>query len=213
MLNISLCVDGVWYDAINDLYCIPKKFNVGIAEPKTNYVQVPYRNGSLDMSEALTGITYKNREIAIPLLILHPEPLAVYDLVSNRFNGKKCKIRLFESLESQSEYYYEGRIRVGTLLTNDSKWEFDIFMNAFPFKMRDVLIYVDGATTKSITNEGIDTVPTITVETAMQGTWNGESFTLAVGIHNPHSMVLKTGANTLVVAQGAGKVEFAEKRL
>lgn len=90
---------------------------------KTEYLDVPGADGSLDYTEALAGIKYSNREGSWTFYVLNE--LAnlggsymrwnqLYSLIMKTIHGKRKRIWL----ESDPDYYYTGRVFV-------DKWSSD----------------------------------------------------------------------------------------
>lgn len=214
MLNVLIDNGTDKYNFIKDLNCYPRSFTIGTAEPKTNYVDVPYRDGSLDMSEAISPIRYKSRQITIPMRIVHDEPLFIYDQISNAFSGKVCKIRILDKYDGYDDYYYEGRITIEALETSKSAWDFDLFMLAHPYKMREVTFNLESPTELNFYNSGIDVIPVITTSALITGTWNGEAFTLQAGTYEPVELKVKHGSNVIITNGTADfHISYLNKRL
>ena len=84
-----------------------------IAPPvvKTFYVDVPGADGSLDLTEVLTGYpTYGDRQGSFEFLINAPRSqwYTIYNKIVNDLNGKQTDVILDEDFE----YYYKGRLTV-----------------------------------------------------------------------------------------------------
>lgn len=117
-------------------------------EPKTNYVDIPGANGSIDMSEAVAGhILYQNVKGDIELILrngytnsTHPEWNdklwhEVYNDMLDFLHGKVCKI-VFEDLvnpETHMGWYWEGRTTVSSITSEKMYTKIKIDYNAYPF--------------------------------------------------------------------------------
>ena len=117
-------------------------------EPKTNYVDIPGANGSIDMSEAVAGhILYQNVKGDIELILrngytnsTHPEWNdklwhQVYNDMLDFLHGKVCKI-VFEDLvnpETHMGWYWEGRTTVSSITSEKMYTKIKIDYNAYPF--------------------------------------------------------------------------------
>lgn len=85
---------------------------VELPEPNANAVEIPYRDGALDITEAVTGyVTYKDRSGSWEFYIANDYDywVTIKQKISNYLHGKKFKV----VLEDDPEYYYEGRLSVG----------------------------------------------------------------------------------------------------
>lgn len=118
-------------------------------EVKTNYVDIPGANGSIDMSEAVAGhILYQNVKGDIELILRNGYPgtgpdyldkdkpwFEVYNDMLNFLHGKVCKI-VFEDLvnpENKIGWYWEGRTTVSSITSEKMYTKIKIDYNAYPF--------------------------------------------------------------------------------
>lgn len=109
---------------------------------KTNYLDVPGANGSLDMSEALTGYpVFNNREGSFSFIIMnknashYPEcrPLKLddtYSEVMGYLHGKRMRA----ILEDDPGFFYEGRFSVGSVSPGADWSTIEIGYNVHPYK-------------------------------------------------------------------------------
>lgn len=107
-----------------------------IPEPRTNFVTIPGRNGSLDLSEALTGgMIYEDRELDMEFIVLDQGMywMDVYQDVVSKIHGKRMKIRLVDD----PEYYYMGRVTVGEFTSNSDYSSISVNCQLEPFKYKD----------------------------------------------------------------------------
>lgn len=111
-------------------------------EQKTNYLDIPGANGSLDMSEALTGYpVYNNREGTFSFIIMnknavsYPEcnPRKLDDIYSEIMSYLHGKVRT-AILEDDPGYKYKGRFRVSGITPGADWTTIDIDYNVNPFK-------------------------------------------------------------------------------
>lgn len=110
-----------------------------IPEVRTNFVTIPGRSGSLDLTEALTGgIVYEDRELEIEFIVLDQEMnwMDVYQDVVSKIHGKRMKIRLVDD----PEYYYMGRVTVGEFTSNSDYSSISITCQLEPYKYGDGII-------------------------------------------------------------------------
>jgi hypothetical protein len=93
-----------------DLNLIQQKVEVEPAEPKMNLVEIPGADGAVDMTEQPAGrVTYKTRKITWTFALYPGENWdAKHRQVNNALNGRRCDI----TLDSDPEYYYQGRLAV-----------------------------------------------------------------------------------------------------
>lgn len=91
---------------------------VAPATPKTRYIDIPGGNGSIDLTDALTGrVSFSNREGSFEFYVLNDYPgynwADIYHAVSNYLHGQEMKM----TLEDDPDYYYLGRFSINTWKT------------------------------------------------------------------------------------------------
>lgn len=120
----------------DDWHLVPKS-RVIFAPPavKTKYVDIPGANGSLDMTEALTGSpAYENREGTLEFIVVNGYGSWAdrYSEIMTYLHGK----RLSAVLEDDPNYYYTGRFAVDSWGSDGSWSVITISYNVSPFKYR-----------------------------------------------------------------------------
>lgn len=101
---------------------------IGAPSPKTSYVDVPYADGKLDLSDYFGGIKYENRVITITCLILN-NITQTHSAILQAFHGKTENI----VLAADPEYIYTGRISVGGVRATKAG-TFEIVCDCKPYK-------------------------------------------------------------------------------
>ncbi len=107
-----------------------------------NTVDVPGMNGSLDLSEALTGYPlYENRSGSITFMFLNGFGNWVErkDSIMSKLHGKYMKL----TLSDDPNYYYEGRITCGDWSTNKDMSSIDINYNVKPYAIHRFMDELD----------------------------------------------------------------------
>lgn len=196
----------------DDLGLVMTEKTIGTPTPQTNYIDVPGRDGSLDLSTYLTGeITYSNRPLRFKF-IGDGTRETVLNLIDEMmlYHGKNLQIVTDDYLE----WYYEGRAAI-TYIDHGHYVEFEMSVNAQPFSYSikpkryewDVTEYKQVV----ITNVGQSVIPTITVDSDMSITNGGVSITLSEGTYKPLALKLLHGA-TIFTLSGTGNIviEFKE---
>ena len=156
-----LGTNGVWYDTWKDFHMAPKA-RPFVAEPsvKTNYIDVPGANGSLDYTEALTSsVLFGNRTGQWDFIVDLPysisaelgdylkltngvtNALAYQSAILKFFHGRKFdQIILADELEYDFRnavvggYYYTGRIAVKPGLATKDYIQITLQYNLEPYK-------------------------------------------------------------------------------
>lgn len=101
-------------------------------EPKVSYLEIPGRNGVLDLTETLTGtITYENRQGSWKFLVdKNREWSKVYSELLSFIQGRFLRV----ILEDDPLYYYEGRLSVNEWSSEKNYSVMTISYNLDPFK-------------------------------------------------------------------------------
>ena len=103
---------------------------------KTNYIEIPGSDGSLDLTEVLTGRpTYQNREGSIEFIVMNgyrSSWAGGHSRFANWLHGKKLRC----VLDDDPGYYYEGRFAIDEWTSNnDGTWSnITIGYNVDPYK-------------------------------------------------------------------------------
>lgn len=202
---------------------------VSISAPETNtrFIEVPGRNGALDLSEALTGFpTYKDRDIVLTFdgkTRDFDSWERLYSQILNAIHGQRLKIQL----DTDPGFYYEGRVSVSSkkeVLETDT---LTIAARVAPYKLeltssRDPWLWdpfsfetgiirdydtltVNGSLSLVIPGNAMRVVPTITTSAAMTVTFEGKTYNLTAGKNRVSDICLTSGENTLVFT-GSGTV-------
>lgn len=206
-----------------------------IGEPKqyTRYIEIPGRNGLLDLSEAISGRQiYTSREIKINLAGRRDK--TDWDVVMSAFrndiNGKVCRL-IFDNDQS---YYWRGRIEIKDFKSalNLGKFVIDV-PNADPYKysltssaepwLWDPFNFETGIITYigAVTISGTETItipagympitPEIVVSD-LSGTltlnYGGQTYTLTTGTNKIPSILVGGDADVDLTFTGNAKVQI-----
>ena len=112
---------------------------IAMPEVRTNYVDVPGMNGSLDLTESLTGYPlYNNREGELLFHVLngHERWEILQQRIASYLHGRVHKV----ILEDDSDWFYQGRISFDEWVSNnDGTWsDVKLSYTLDPYKYRTV---------------------------------------------------------------------------
>jgi len=204
-------------NSYTDFGLILSQKEIGEAVPRTNYVDVPARDGALDLTEAFGEVKYNNRTHVFTFSYIgHAKDwLATVSAVTNYINGKKHKIFI------EANYYWIGRCTVKPAASQRGIREIIIECDCEPYKYRlqDTVIEISSVAT--ITNDRKTVTPKITV---LSGTptlnWTdkrtGTIYNLALPSTYDNKALdfkLYEGANTLTVSGGNIRLTYREGSL
>lgn len=194
-------------------------------EVRTEYVDIPGADGSLDYTEVLNGIKYKNREGSWTFYVLNElfEQFRSYRPWSERYtqimkdiHGRRKRLEM----ESDPGFYYTGRFFVDQWQSNKDYSQITIKYNIDPYKrptytsrlcdwqwselFNNEIYYgqfeVKGSKRRNIINFGIhDTYADVHLSQPMTIVWNGVTTSFPAGVTNSQTkkLPLKPGDNYL----------------
>lgn len=106
---------------------------ISAPEPQTNLISVPGRNGSVDLSEVLTGnVRYKDRAVSITFYTMKrfDEWTALLSDIENYVQGQKMRI----VFDDDPAFYYYGRCKVDSFQCDKSVGKLVISATVDPYK-------------------------------------------------------------------------------
>lgn len=208
MRGITIILDGIPVHTGNELDLVQEKKEIEKPDVQSHTVEVPGRNGLLNLTKALTGkVVYSNRKMTYRYFGSGSRAeLLALDEAMTRYHGET--IRIID--DDYPDHFYEGEAIVST----DFKSNYVIItltVNAQPFRLKlnrtSYSKKLSGKTTISLENEYIEAIPTITVTAETSITFNGTTLTLNAGTYVAEAFVLHRGVNTLTVS-GTGTITF-----
>lgn len=129
-LSITIGSKNTW----DDWHLVPSsRLYVAPPEVKTEYIDIPGADGSLDFTGALNGLRYGNRTGSWDFIVAsgYGSPQAKYSEILNYLHGKKMTI----ILPDDPLYYYIGRLTVSDFKSNKDNASITINYTIDPFKM------------------------------------------------------------------------------
>lgn len=192
-----------------DMDLVMTERNIGTPEAQTYKVDVPGRNGSLDLSEFLTGdIRYSNRTLNFKFIAAgsREKILAVIDEMM-LFHGQQAEIILDDYLN----YFYKGRVSVG-INDNGHYAELEMSVDAEPFrtarKKRSFSYTATSSKECLILNNGMSIVPMVTTTAAVTIIRNDQRVSISAGhSYMDNFFKLEHGTNTFII-EGNATVTF-----
>lgn len=205
---------GVLFDRLHsyhDLRLILSALDIPAAVPKTNYVDIPGGDGSIDMTQTHGDVKYKDRDCkftftAIPVKESEWESLKTK--VNNAINGKTFRI----TLDKDPGYYYLGRCEIDGYSINKRLRQIVVKARVNPWKFKQnetVATFALSETEKIVTlsNGRRPICPVITCTDNAVVVFDGHSYELEAGSHKVLNIRFTEGQNTLKVS-GNGTITF-----
>lgn len=179
-------------------------------EKKTNYVDIPGADGSLDMSDYPQGRpTYKNRNISFTLFkrTNEVELDEIRTGLRQLYHGKRVRL----VLPNDTEHYFSGVMSIG----NASGYHsciIPVSMTADPYKLRldptEVVVAVSGSRTVQLQNENKPVCPTISTDAEVTIYFGDSSVTLSAGNNQTIPSFILEGGYTAITLAGNATVTF-----
>lgn len=187
-------------------------FSISPPEPQTAYVDVPFRDGPLDFSTALTGgvVKYKNRTVTAEFKTQDRTP----DSWKDRYHGfvNYVQGQKFPMIfDYDPEYYYLGRISCDASKDDQIIGTVSISADCDPYKYKlspTVKEFdVSGSLSVTLPNDRMPTVPTVTTNTEITVQFGENSIVFPSGTRRAPALLLTEGENRLTLT-GSGHIKF-----
>lgn len=180
---------------------------------QTNFVPVPGRDGSLDLTEAFDAIRFNDRIIPIKLYATGNYDGQVSTFV-NAVHGKRMQI----VFSKDATHYFMGRIDVTTITKYDGYCEMDLTVTAEPYKLdrQETTVTVEGNGTAVLQNGRMPVVPIITnSESATLSFPSGSGtvrVTMSPGAHLNGQFLLKGEELKRITVESTGTTVFTFRK-
>jgi len=194
----------------NDLNLVLAPFTPTPAEPQTNLLKVPGRDGQLDLTEANGEVKYNSREFEFKFAIA-PGDFLTFDerasKVASVLNGLRCKI----TLDRDPDYYWLGRCAVDKYTQDKNIGKITVKAVVDPYKLKQnetVVSIVLSSVEQSVVlqNSRMASVPVI--ECTDDGTtvvFEGNTYKLKAGTNKILDIRFVEGGNALKLS-GTGTI-------
>lgn len=210
MRGITIILNDAWIHTGDDLDLVQEKKEIGKPTPQSFTVQVPGRNGLLNLTKGLTGkVTYYNRSLSFQYFGTGDRERLLYlDAYMSRFHGET--IRIVD--DDYPNHYYEGEASVETTFAPSGNYiTIKLTVDAQPFRLKlNPTVYsrsVSGTAEIRLYNESIQAIPEITLSSEMTVEFGAVGYTLEAGTYSIESFELQRGVNDFVVS-GEGVITF-----
>ena len=197
-----------------DYGLIVAPYSIPMPEPQTNFVEIPGRDGALDLSEAFGTVRYADRIIPLTLYVRAP-----FDALISAFAADVHGRRMNVIFDRDPTYYFDARVTVEDVERHAGYCELSLKCRAKPYKLEHfettITVLPAGSATVTLTNTRMPVVPSITVsaEMTIEFTIGGLVYTinLSIGSHVVPLLVLLEG-DTEVEITGTGSITFAYRK-
>ena len=183
---------------------------ISVPEPNLTYLEVPGRNGRLDLSEALTGdVTYANRTITLQLAgsvsleSWYQKCLHIF----NDYHGLAVDV----TFDDDPNHYYHGRATVSDPQRVRNGGQFVFSVEADPFRYETEITTVAVSGSGKVTNARMPVCPKITASAACNLVVGTVTYALVKGEQTIPALILPEGETSLTVS-GSAVVTFAFRK-
>lgn len=214
-------MQGIKFNDIHsyrDLNLVLAPFQMPPATPKTNFIDVPGADGSIDASESLGEIKFNDRTGNFVFSVLPEDDFEEKKTqISNLLNGLKCKI----TLDKDPGFYYLGRLMVKDYKANKMLRQITIDFRVQPYKFKKNVTTVEVAPktpktpqTVILKNNRMSVVPTITTTKDTTIVFGNATLEMNAGTHKFLDIYLKYGDNPITVeSEGVVTITYQEGAL
>lgn len=182
-------------------------------EQQTNYVTVPGRSGSVDLSTAVSGLPVYNDRTLTATLETSEGTRAQRETAINTMVNRLDGLRLHIVLPDDPSGYLDGRISVARNYNDLAHASVTISAVCYPYKLKSAETTVTASLTEADTEISLScdrrpVVPSIatTAETVL--TWGADSYTVSAGTRQLPGIRLTQGTHTLKARTTSGTGEI-----
>ena len=185
------------YHSYLDFGLILSSHSIEGAKPKTEMIDIPGSDGSLDLSEYFGDVKYKDRKLSFTFSTIGrpSEFLQNYSRVQNLVNGRKMKI----VLDDDPDFYYVGRVTVDEWKSKPRVGSITIDCDCEPYKYKTyetvVVNKISGSETIIYDNLRKWVTPVFAVTAPVTITFEGTSVVLDAGEYTVPAIEFKQGQN------------------
>lgn len=204
-------MNGISFDDVHsfeDLHLVLSKVSIPPATVKTNFVDIPGGNGSVDLTEALGEVKFYDRECSFTFTVFPYDDFEQKKTeVSNLLNGQRKKI----CLDKDPGYYWDGRCSIDEYASDKNLHRIVVGATVAPYKLKPdvtkVIVPSGEAVVRTLMNSRKTVVPTITNTASAVIVFGGKTYEISAGVHKILNIELTAGENQVIVTS-TGNVEF-----
>ena len=194
---------GIKFDDVHsydDLNLVLSEVSIPPATAKTNFVDIPGGDGSVDLTEALGEVKFEDRGCKFTFTVFPSEDFEVKKRkISNLLNGKRCKI----VVDKDPDYYWMGRCSIDEYASDKNLHKIVVGAVVAPYKLKHnqtkVIVPAGTKVAATLQNSRKTAIPTITCTAEATVIFNGNTFTFNAGTHKNLNITLVEGANAVTV--------------
>lgn len=176
---------------------------------KENYIDIPGGDSSLDLTEAVGGITYGDGTIEF-LFTLFDFKKA--EKMKNDLHGRRFQI----ILDREPDFYFMGRLTCTRQESVGNLWELAFSARVEPYKYEKLeTLHTEQITgipkVIQLLNGRKAVMPVMTVKGEINLTYEGTRFTMSSGVYQTAEIMLYEGLNRITLS-GEGNIQFRYRK-
>lgn len=197
------------YHSQDDLKLLLTHKEIGSPAVKTNKVDIPGADSSIDMTDFFGEPKYEDVTHKFEFTTIEPQSdfLTQFSTIKNAIHGKKVRI----ILDDDPTFFYWGRCYVSSFTSAKGVGTVSVECECEPYKYKlnktVVTRTVNGTDTIVLTNSRKHAVPSITTTAAMTIAFGEGIWTPSAGTFTIPELELAEGNNTVTVT-GTGTIAF-----
>ena len=201
--------NGIDREEAQDYHAVMNYARITPPTVKENYVDIAGGDSAIDLTEAVGGIVFEDGKIEFKFTLLEENDKI---RMKNELHGKRMQI----TLESDSSFYYDGRL----LFTKEERIgsSFELYMEArvkpYKYAKRETIHIeeVNGKTAEIvILNSRMPAMPRITVAGNVYLKYEDAGYALRTGTYEIPEITFYEGYNRIIVS-GNGSIRFEYRK-
>ena len=197
------------YHSYNNLKLILTHKEIGSPAVKTNKVDIPGADSSLDLTDFFGEPKYEDVTHKFEFTTIEPQSdfLTQYSTIKNAIHGKKVRI----ILDDDPTFFYLGRCHVSSFTSEKGIGTISVECECEPYKYKlaetVVTRTLNGTEVITLTNARKRAVPSIKSTATMTIVFGSDTWTAGAGTYVIPEFELAEGENNVTVT-GAGSITF-----
>ena len=197
----------------SDFGFIVAPYEIPMPPARKDFVAIPGRDGSLDMTEASGYVRYGDRVIDLTLYAVGDYRQRLFEF-TNLYHGQRYPV----TFDKDPDYTYNGRIDVNGITKHDGYCEINVTVTADAYKLdgAETTITVNGSGRANLVNGRMPLVPTVKTTAEATLSWtvglDTHSVTVSAGQHVLPHLALEPNGSMRVTVASLGTTTFSFRK-
>lgn len=184
--------------------------DISIPEPRRTVIDVPGRDGVLDLTSALTPrVRYKNRKITLDFAMADYQRrwISLFSAIVTALHGKQVNV----VIEPDTDYYWDAFVTVDMAKCDRNKGTVRVVLDAYPYKYKaaETTVTVNASysgTLVTLTNSQMAVKPRFLASSAVTITSGSKTYNLPANTETQFDDFILTEPSTEIIVTGTGTV-------